>query len=402
MSQQPNTKPSLQGVRIKAKKGAIKAQAKHEPQVFRDQLYKHLDTTQPGDFEAFSTKLANASSTLEFLKYSDSLFEILFFGGLLQPGGNFVDDAAPVSPFSIVNAKEPLEVEEIRNYVNVLSSLIRRYKYLQKPLEERSLPNLLQYIYKWNPVQREKLAVATALLIAQSMVTSACLQSLTKDHLVKDDVSLTVVTAIFRVWFVNQNLSVEQVNALLRKGNIKDILLFFPANKRSPKNALTKETIIKEMKEMLEQEEPHSAVINYLKDHQKSTALSENDFIQCIWTGLMSYCDWTSRTEPVEAVAGRELTQLAPIIEPFSSTNSKSQIALINVIQVYCHEDTKALKAFPQILKVLYNADCVSDQAIIYWYQKGSKPNGRQHFLKQTEALVKALQEQEEESDGAD
>jgi hypothetical protein len=38
---------------------------------------------------------------------------------------------------------------------------------------------------------------------------------------------------------------------------------------------------------------------------------------------------------------------------------------------------------------VLYNKDCVSDQAIVYWHQKGSKPQGRQHFLKATETLVK-------------
>jgi hypothetical protein len=47
------------------------------------------------------------------------------------------------------------------------------------------------------------------------------------------------------------------------------------------------------------------------------------------------------------------------------------------------------MKAFPQIIKVLYNKDCVSEQAIIYWHQKGSKPQGRQHFLKITEPLVK-------------
>ena len=40
-------------------------------------------------------------------------------------------------------------------------------------------------------------------------------------------------------------------------------------------------------------------------------------------------------------------------------------------------------------IQVLYNKDCISDQAIIYWHQKGSKPQGRQHFLKGTEPLVK-------------
>jgi hypothetical protein len=56
---------------------------------------------------------------------------------------------------------------------------------------------------------------------------------------------------------------------------------------------------------------------------------------------------------------------------------------------VYCYADTRMLKAFPQIVKVLYNTDCISDQAIIYWHQKGAKPQGKQHFLKVTEALVK-------------
>lgn len=38
---------------------------------------------------------------------------------------------------------------------------------------------------------------------------------------------------------------------------------------------------------------------------------------------------------------------------------------------------------------MLYNKDCLSDQAIVYWHQKGSKPQGRQHFLKSAEPLVK-------------
>ena len=75
-------------------------------------------------------------------------------------------------------------------------------------------------------------------------------------------------------------------------------------------------------------------------------------------------------------------------------------------MQVYSYEDTRIIKAFPQILKVssrcaarrtgangqwqvLYNKDCISDQAIIYWHQKGSKPQGRQHFLNATASLVK-------------
>ena len=63
---------------------------------------------------------------MEYLKYADQLFEIIFVGGLLQPGGNFVDDGAPISPFSLANAKQPVDVGDIANYVEVVDKLIRR------------------------------------------------------------------------------------------------------------------------------------------------------------------------------------------------------------------------------------------------------------------------------------
>lgn len=97
------------------------------PLVFRDQLYKHFETATPGDFESHSTKLINAGSTLDFSKYADSLFEILLVGGLLQPGGTYVDDGAPASPFSLFNASEPPQIAEVKQYIDVLSKLIRRW-----------------------------------------------------------------------------------------------------------------------------------------------------------------------------------------------------------------------------------------------------------------------------------
>lgn len=94
--------------------------------VFRDQLYKQLEAVPPGDFEAYTKELVAAGGTLEYLKYADALFEILIVGGLLQPGGNFVEDGAPKSPFSIANAPEPVQVDEVKKYVEVFNKLIRR------------------------------------------------------------------------------------------------------------------------------------------------------------------------------------------------------------------------------------------------------------------------------------
>ncbi|KAJ7072324.1 hypothetical protein C8F01DRAFT_1103484 [Mycena amicta] len=418
MSTTSSAKPSLTGVRIKARKGAVKAHAKHEPAVFRDQLYKHLETVPENDFDSFATKLIQAGSTLEFLKYADALFEIVLVGGLLQPGGSYLDDGAPVSPFTIFNAKEPAEVDDLKKYVEVLNKLIRRYKYLQKPLEESALQTLLQYIHRWSPAQKEKLAFTIGLLLSQGLANASCLQSLTKDHLVKDFLSVSVVTLIFKAYLLDQ--SMDHLAGTLKRGGIKDLLLFFPPNKRTNQeleehfkkanlanvaewwakrqSAVVKESIVKDLRDSLEREETPEQIVAGIKSRQEGSPIPETELVSCIWQGLMASVDWSARPDQIEGLALREVGKYTPIILPFCN-GAKTEVALINVVQVYCYEDTRIIKAFPQILKVLYNKDCISDQAIIYWYQKGSKPQGRQHFLKSTEALVKFLQEQEDDSD---
>lgn len=65
-----------------------------------------------------------------------------------------------------------------------------RYKYLQKPLEESALLTLLQYINRWPAAQKDKIATTIGIMMAQGLATAGCLQSLTKDHLVKDGTPL--------------------------------------------------------------------------------------------------------------------------------------------------------------------------------------------------------------------
>ena len=94
--------------------------------VFRDQVYKHLEAIPQGDYDAVASKLIQAGSTLEFLKYADALFDILFIGGLLQPGGLYLDAEGPTSPFSLFQIKATAEPDEIKKFVEVLNKLIRR------------------------------------------------------------------------------------------------------------------------------------------------------------------------------------------------------------------------------------------------------------------------------------
>lgn len=70
-----------------------------------------------------------------------------------------------------------------------LADLKSRYKYLQRPLEETSLPSVLQYVSRWEPEQQAKFATTVGLLMGQGIVTAACLQTLTKDAVVKNGTS---------------------------------------------------------------------------------------------------------------------------------------------------------------------------------------------------------------------
>ena len=71
-------------------------------------------------------------------------------------------------------------------------------------------------------------------------------------------------------------------------------------------------------------------------------------------------------------------------------------------LQVYCYEDSKLLKLFSQILRILYDADVLGEAAILFWYKKGSHPKGRNVFLHDVEPFIKWLEEDEEEGEDDD
>ena len=52
-------------------------------------------------------------------------------------------------------------------------------------------------------------------------------------------------------------------------------------------------------------------------------------------------------------------------------------------MQVYCYEDSKLLKLFSNVVRILYDADIVGEDTIKFWYKKGSHPKvwfGRPHI----------------------
>ena len=108
---------------------------------------------------------------------------------------------------------------------------------------------------------------------------------------------------------------------------------------------------------------------------QEEHPLPEAELMQCIWTGLINSVEWSARPDQHEGLAVKEVTvrtpllpyspsvnptlptalfslkRFAEVLEPFCN-NPKTEVTLINAVQLYCYEDTRIMKAFPQLLKV--------------------------------------------------
>lgn len=353
-------------------------------------------------------------------RYADQLFEILLVGGLLAPGGSYLEDGAPKSPFSVLAAKSSA-FDDVRAYVDVIEKMIRRYKFLQMPLEESTLPRILQYIHRFEKEQVAKLAVATALSIQSGLTSASVLAPLQKDHLTKDGLSLYFITEVFRTYLQNQ--SMEHLASVLRKGGIRDWLLFFPQTKRSQTGVIqsyflndaklpqvTEYYNKRQVKELREQTATDLAnmvrtedssmeqMLAMLKERFDKLEQPPEEFIPVVWEGLTRGIDADTKQDQVELILPKEIERFAAILEPWAST-ARAEINLINLIQIHCYTDTRVFKTFPQLLKVLYNENVISDGAIVYWAQKGAKPQGKQHFLKLAEPLVKFLESQESEDE---
>ena len=205
---------------------------------------------------------------------------------------------------------------------------------------------------RWPDDQRQKIAVAIGLLMAQGLASASCLQSLTKDHLVKNgtlpspssyrtpssqppgalpydpDLSANTISLIFSAYLSMQ--SMEHLAGSLKRGGIKDLTSFFPPNKRDDKTldehfrkagllqiaewwtkrqyASLKDGIIKALQEMLERGDSHADIVNAIKARQEEQPLPESELVSCIWQGLIASVEWSARQDQNEALALREIT----------------------------------------------------------------------------------------------
>jgi hypothetical protein len=405
-------RPTLGGTRIKTRKRNISAPL--DPAAFSDAVVQiYLDNA--GDLELVAKAIE--SSELNFSRYGDTFFEVVFRGARTQPGTIKLEEG-DCHPYSIIDCEPKREV--ILPSVIYVQKILRRKPFLIKNLEN-VMRKFLLYLELFEDAERKKLAIFTALAFSQKLSglpPETVLQPLLKDNLVAKGLVLSFITDFFKEYLVDNSL--DDLVSILRRGKMEDNLLdFFPPSKRTPeafsehfiKEGLQPlveynekkifEVKLKEMKSALTSqiadEADISEVIETVKQHVKDAKFPDIEVVRILWDVLMDAVQWSGKNQQQNAnLALRQVKTWAKLLIAFCTTE-RLQLELMYKVQVQCYEDTKLMKLFPELIRTLYDLDVLAEDTIHRWFHKGTNPKGRQTFVKALELFVKWLEEAEEE-----
>ncbi|GBN23479.1 Basic leucine zipper and W2 domain-containing protein 2 [Araneus ventricosus] len=412
-------KPTLSGQRIKTRKRDEKE--KYDPGSFRDAILQGLSEAG-SDLEQVSKFLDTAGSKLDYRRYGEVLFDILLAGGILAPGGTIADlDSLKTNKSEVCIFNANNDFETLKNYAQVITKLIRRYKYLEKTLDDE-FKKVFMFLKGFTPEQREKLAKVTAILLSGGQITGGVLSKVLQDHLVKDGIALEFIIDVFKIWLGEKDNNA--VWASLRKAGLDTKLLeFLPTSKRSieylsetfkshgltqltdnlkaQENKSVKKELQQQVSELLKENTPMDEVIGYVKDQMKKNSIPEQEVAVLLWTSLMTIVDWNKRQELVHEQAIKHLRQYTSLLSPFTSS-TKAELSLLVKVQEYCYDNMAFMKVFEKILVLFYKTDVLSEDSILKWYKEAHSSKGKSIFLDQTRKFVEWLQSAEEESEEED
>ncbi|KAJ3028801.1 UNVERIFIED_CONTAM: hypothetical protein HDU68_000842 [Siphonaria sp. JEL0065] len=410
-----NSRPT--GSDFKRKQRKREVVVKNDPEAFRDALLDLIE--EDCDIDKFVTILESSCEKLDYKRYADTLFEFLIAGGIVAPGGAIVDDGARLNPFSIFACED--NIAPVRHRVEMINHLIRRYKYLEKKLQE-TVSHLLQYANKFGPANAHKFATAVGLFVSIQLVPLAVVSTLLKEHLVKDATSLTFITTVFQTYLLDQ--PVDQLTTLLARVNLVDdkMLEFFPPNKRSDENVakhfestglkalveynkkrkgdVVKVRVAEEVRELIAGGKTQADIAAVTKKEMKANGWTEAETITFLWDTIISSVEWNTKPDGFEIQLVKTLNTYPKLLESFS-TSPKTEITLLQRVQLLCYQDARFIKHFRTIATTFYKHDIVSEAAILFWFEKsgGALPQGKAVFVKQMEPFVEWLKNQEDDSD---
>jgi hypothetical protein len=386
-------KPTLGGTRIKTRKRNIAAPL--DPASFSDAIVQ-IYVDNAGDLELVAKSIE--SSDLNFSRYGDTFFEVVFVGGRTQPGTIKPEEEGDRHPYSVLDCAA--QREAILPSVLYIQKTLRRRPFLIKNLEN-VMRKFLQSLEFFEENERKKLAIFTALAFSQKLSglpPETVFQPLLKDNLVAKGIVLSFITEFFKVYLKENSL--DDLIGLLKKGKMEDNLLdFFPSAKRSSealsehftKEGLTSlveynekkmfEVKLKEIKTtlttMINDEAEISEVIETVKQQVKDAKFPDIEVIRMLWDVLMEAVQWSGKNQQQNSNSAlRQVKAWAELLNAFC-TSGRLELELIYKVQTQCYEDAKLMKLFPEIIRTLYDQDVLAEDTILLWFRKGSNPKGR-------------------------
>lgn len=411
---QKQPKPTLSGQRIRTRKRDEKE--KQDPLAFRDAIIQGLQEIGNNDLDQVLTFLDKSGGKLNYRLYGECLFDILFAGGVLAPGGSILEEGEKATWRTSVCVFEANE-EDLKTYVQVINKVIARYRYLQKAFEEE-IQKILLFLKGFTEDQRNKLAIVTGIILANGMAPPTCLNKLSSDILIKEGIALQFLTKVFQS--VVKEKDFASLSSVIRKAELENKLMdFFPPNKQTQEmfekhfnaNGLdklvlfqkaqqamgTRRAFQQQLKEMLTEETPVKEMIATCKEEMKKSELLEEDVVFLVWKGLMKAVEWNKKEELLHDQALRHLKIYTPLLATFTS-QAKSELTLLVKVQEYCYDNMSFMKVFQKIVMLFYKTDVLSEDAIIKWYNGGHSTKGKNVFLEQMKKMVEWLQNAEEET----
>lgn len=413
-------KPSLSGTRLKTRKRDEKE--KYDPTAFRDSIFSGLIECG-NDLEKVSSFLDQGGAKLNYRRYAEVLFDTLFAGGILEPGGFIAHsgDAEKPSRIDTCVFKWEDDIEKLKEFYAVFYKLIRRYKYLEKAFED-DLKKILMFQKGFTSEERVKLAHLSGIFLANALCTPKILTSLFEDHLVKEGISLEFAANLFSTWLKEKDIN--SIYTSLKKHSLDTRLMeMFPANKRSPEHfanffserglqeivdmqqahmaSKAKKEAQKMLADMIKDENSLPEMTEYVSELLERQGMSETEITILIWNSVMASAEWNKKEDLIGDQALKHVKQYCSLLK-LSAKTPRTELSLMLKIQEYCYDNMNFLKSFQKIIMLLYKMDVISEDVILKWYKDGHSAKGKSVFLEQMTKFVEWLQSAEEESEEED
>ncbi|XP_048780210.1 eIF5-mimic protein 2-like [Ostrea edulis] len=409
-------KPSLSGHRLKTRKRDEKE--KYDPSSFRDAIIQGLTETD-NDLDQVAKYLDLQGGKLDFRRYADVLFDILFAGGQLAPGGSIIEDSSDTEKlFRTKVCVFQTEDDKLRDFFEVFHKLLRRYKYLERSFED-ALKKILYFMKGFKDDEKRKLAIITGMLLGNSFCSAKVLSSLFEEHLVKDGVSLDFAIVMFKSWLAEKDMN--SIITALKKAQLENKLLeLFPANKRdqdvfvahfkkiglapiadfqeAQRNFQVKVELKKHLTEMMKDEDPPKEMVAYVLEHMQKHNLKEQEVTILVWNTIMASVEWNKKEELVAEQALKHLRMYSPLVAAVAKSG-KAELSLLVKIQEYCYDNMNFMKSFQKIVVMLYKTEVLREEVILKWFKDGHSTKGKSVFLEQMKKFVEWLENASEESE---